>query len=199
MATVRSPLGALQRIPIDINGQPTLPGPTIGPSDQLEFFNGSPFAVSIQFVCANGPVFNNIARIAPGGTSSPQTPQKSQITTDYMITDLNNGVSQGPYSVEVGINTQTVPAPLLVPVNAGGPAPSEATVSIPVNGWVQFNLADGSYAVNWSPAGVFPSGTFPQGMTTPVQAKTGNQSQDASYTLDGPKGVTGGGTVKIRS
>jgi hypothetical protein len=199
MATVRAPLGALQRIPIDINGQPTLPGLTISPSDQLEFFNGSPFPVSIQFVCANGPVFNNIARISSGATSSPQTPQKSQITTDYMITDLNTGVSQGPYSVEVGINTLIVPAPMLIPVSAGVPAPSEATVSIPLNGWVQFNLADGAYTIDWTPAGVFPSGPFPQGMTTPAKAQTGNQILDASYTLDGPRGVTGGGTVKIRS
>lgn len=199
MATVKAPLGALQRIPIDINGQPTLPGIVIGPTDSVEFFNGAPFPVSIQFICANGPVFSDIARINSNSTSSPQTPQKSQITTDYTITNINTGVPQGPYAIEVGINPQTVPAPMLVPVSGGQPASAEKNVSVPINGWLQFNLQDGAYTITWTPSGVFPSGTFPQGMTTPAKAQTGNQILNSSYTLDGPKGVTGGGTVKIRS
>jgi hypothetical protein len=199
MATVRAPLGALQRITIGTNDQPSLPGLSIGPSDSIEFYNGSANPISIQFKCANGPVFNDIATISPYATSSPQTPQKTQITTDYIVTNLTTHASTGPYSIEVGLNVQTVPAPLLVVVTADTPQPNNGVIAVPINGWIQFDLTDGSYAINWSPAGAFPSGTYGPGLAPAWQASTGNQAQVTTFSLSGPRGVVGGGTVKVGS
>jgi hypothetical protein len=199
MATVRAPLGALQRITIGVNEEPNLPGLSIGPSDSVEFYNASPNAISVQFKCANGPVFNDIASLNPYATSSPQTPQKTEITTDYVVTNLTTHASTGPFSIEIGINVQTVPAPLLVVVTANAPQPNNGTVAVPINGWIQFDLSDGAYVINWTPTGVFPSGTYGPGLITAWQASTGNQAQAATFSLSGPRGVVGGGTVKVGS
>lgn len=199
MATVRAPLGALHRISIDLNGESLSPGIEIANTDSIEFYNEASFSVEIQFLCANGPVFSDIGSIAHTATSSPQTPQKTEITTDYQIKNLSTGAIHGPYSIEVGINTQIVPAPLQVDVTAAQASPNNGNLAIPIGGWIQFDLEDDSYTIDWNPAGVFPSGTYGPGMVTPWQAQTGNQDEDASFTLSSSRGVTGGGTVKIRS
>lgn len=199
MATVRAPLGALHRISIDLNGESLSPGIVIANTDSIEFYNEAMFAVEIQFLCVNGPVFNDIGSIAHGVTSSPQTAQETEITTDYVVKNLSTGALHGPYSIEVGINTQIVPAPLQINVTSAQASPNGGTVAIPMSGWVQFDLSDGAYTINWTPAGVFPAGKYGPGLVTPWQAQTGNQDEDVSFSLSGPTGVTGGGTVKIHS
>jgi hypothetical protein len=197
MATARVPIGnTLYEIDINVDGESDSPGISIGPSDTIEFHNMAPFPVSIQFVCANGPVFNNIASIAANKTSAGQSPQKSEITTNYYIVNLNTNVSQGPYSIEVGINTDTVPAPLLIPITAGSPPVNQVQVAVPQNGWIQFNLDD-KYQISWSPAGIFPSGTIGPGLVAAYQAENGNANANASYTLGAAGTITG--TVKINS
>jgi hypothetical protein len=199
MATVKAPLGALHRINLDVNGEPTSPGIVIANTDSIEFYNGAPFSVEIQFLCVNGPVFSDIPSIAHNQTSSPQTPQETEITTDYMVKNLSTGATSEPYSIEVGINPLVVPAPLQINVSSAQASPNSGDLAIPINGWIQFDLQDGSYTISWTPVGVFPSGTYGPGMVVAWQAQTGNQDQDASFTLSGPKDATGGGTVKIRS
>jgi hypothetical protein len=224
MATARVPIAntpevaLLNVINIDTTGQSQSPGIIIGDSDTIEFRNNAPFPVSIQFVCANGPVFNNIARIAPNTTTATQAPQKVQITTDYVITNLNTNFSQGPYSIEVGINTQTVPAPLLVPITGGNPPQGLSTVAVPQNGWIQFSL-DQSYNVTWNPGTAFSGPANPVSGSPVYHAQTGNQDvnytlastlplhlaeagtpgQDATYDNGVTPAAAGGGTVKIRS
>jgi len=224
MATARVPIAntpevaLLNVINIDTTGQSQSPGIIIGDSDTIEFRNNAPFPVSIQFVCANGPVFNNISRIASNTTTAAQTPQKVQITTDYVITNLNTNLSQGPYSIEVGINTQTVPAPLLVPITGGNPPPGVSTVAVPQSGWIQFSL-DQSYNVTWNPSTAFSGPANPVSGSPVYHAQTGNQNvnytlvstlplhlaeagtldQDATYDNGVTPAAAGGGTVKIRS
>jgi len=204
MATARVPEPeALYDVQIDITGASESPGISILASDQVEFTNNAPFPVMIKFICANGPVFNDIQTINTRATSSAQTPQKTEITTDYYIQNLNTKAWQGPYSVQVGINPTVVPAPLYLPILDGAPPktgnPNMGTVAVPQRGWVEFNL-DQSYDLSWSPSNAFPvvpSSIGPGNYT--YQAQTGNQNQDATYTLASTKGVTGSGTVKIRS
>jgi hypothetical protein len=200
MATAKVPL-ALQTINIDLTGQSESPGIVITQSDQIQFFNSAPFPVKIQFICANGPVFSDIASVAPHTWSNPQIPKKNEITTDYKIVNLNTGASQGPYSIEVGINVQTVPAPLLIPITAGNPPANQVTVAVPQNGWIQFH-PDGNYSITWTPTGVFPSVTITPTSCGPYKAQNGNQNSNASYSLNSSnlsKLVTGSGTVKIHS
>jgi hypothetical protein len=194
MATARVPLGASQRIDINASGESDSPGLVIGDSDTLSFYNGTPYPVSIHFICANGPVFNDIVNLPRNTWSTPQRPQKTQITTDY---DINSSVlgSHGPYSVEVTINPQN-PAPLLIEVE--GSTPYDDELAIPVNGWIQCNL-DVQYEIAWNPVGVFPSGTYGPGLTPAWQAATGNQVLTATYTITPTNNTPGHGTVKINS
>jgi hypothetical protein len=202
MATARVPItNALHEIDINVDGESDSPGISIGPNDTVEFHNLAAFSVSIQFICANGPVFNNIASIAPGKTSAAQSPQIDEITTDYNVLNLNTGDSQGPYSIEVGINTNTVPAPLLVPIASANPPDDMATVAVPQNGWIQFDL-DASYNLAWLTSNVFPAPSNPigPGLSPTYQAQTGNQNGSSDYTLTSTAGTPpGGGTVKIES
>jgi hypothetical protein len=207
MATARALLGQAQRITINIGGGSNSPGLIIEDTDTISFFNTAPFPVEIQFICANGPVFNNIARIAPNQSSPAQAPQKTQITTDYLIINLNTGAAQGPYSIEVTINPQT-PAPLLIPVVSAAPPANETVVSIPTYGWIQFDF-DVAYALTWSSSGVFPSGNYGPGLSPSWQVPPGNEIPTLTYSLNSglPKGggpqmkiaKVGGGGVKIRS
>ena len=139
MATARVPRAeALYGIQIDITGESESPGIPILPTDQVEFTNNAPFPVMIKFICANGPVFNDIQRISSRATSSAQTPQKREITTDYYIQNLNTQTWQGPYSIEVGTNPNSVAAPLYIPISGGNPpksgSPNMSTVAIPQRG-----------------------------------------------------------------
>ena len=206
MATARAFLGQLQRININASGQADTLGLVIGDTDTVSFYNAAPFPVGIHFICANGPVFNDIARIAPNQTSPAQSPQKTQITTNYMIINLNDNAAQGPYSIEVTINPQT-PAPLLIPIVSGAPPANETVVSIPEDGWLQFDF-DAAYTITWTPTGVFPDGQLGPGMSAAYQVPTGNQVNLVTYSSSsGMEGGTpiskllkvGGGTVKIRS
>jgi hypothetical protein len=206
MATARVPVGnTLYQIAINLSGQSNSPGITIGPTDSIEFKNLAPYPVQIQFICANGPVFNNIVSIpANGGTSPAQSPQETQITTDYNIINVNNPNSfQGPYSIMVGINTKTVAAPLYVPITSCEPptSPNMGTVAVPQNGWIEFNL-DQAYNLSWNPGSAFPIPSNPVGPGAyTVQAQTGNQNGTAAYSFDDgrPVAKTGGGTVMIKS
>ena len=204
MATARIPRAdALYDIQIDINGAPQSPGIAILPTDQIEFTNNAPFPVLIKFICANGPVFSDIQRINSRGTSSPQTPQKNEITTDYWIQNLNTQAWSGPYSIEVGLNPNVVAAPLYIPISGGNPPmsgnPNMSTVAVPQKGWIEFNL-DAAYNLSWTPSNSFPATANPIGPGNyTYQAQTGNQNQNASYTLVNDKGVSGGGSVKINS
>jgi len=207
MATARALLGQAQRITINTSGQSDSPGLVIGDTDTISFYNTAPFPVEIHFICANGPVFNDIARIATNQSSPAQSPQKTQITTDYVIVNLNTGATQGPYSIEVTINPQT-PAPLLIPIVSAAPPANETVIAIPTNGWLQFNL-DVAYAITWSNSGVFPNGTFGPGMSPAWQVPAGNSLNTLTYSLNsnvllataqiGKAAKVGGGTVKIRS
>ncbi len=194
MATARVPLGASQRIDINASGGSDSPGLVIGDSDTLSFYNGTAYPVSIHFICANGPVFNDIDNLPRNTWSTPQQPQKTQITTDYEIASSVLG-THGPYSVAVTINTQN-PAPLLLEVEAS--IPYEEEVAIPVNGWLQCDL-DVQYEIEWNPVGVFPSGTYGPGLTPVWRAATGNQVLAATYTVTPINDVPGHGTVKIGS
>jgi hypothetical protein len=192
---------AAQRINITLQGQAQQPTIIIGNTDSVSFYNGAPFPVSIQFICANGPVFNDIARIDPNSSSTPQYPQETLITTDYQITNLNTQMSQGPYAIQVG-GGPNIPAPLLVPLVNGDPPtnPNMSTVSVPLGGWIEFSL-DQQYTITWTPAGAFntPNTPIGPGMAGPYRAQTGNQVLAATYNPSpNLKGVRGG-TVNIGS
>lgn len=202
MATARVPLdkereaNLLQVISIGSTGQPNYPGLVVGNTDTVAFQNLAPFAVKIQFVCANGPVFNDIPSISPTKSSQAQSPQKIDITTDYLIVNLSNNTVQGPFSIEVDSNPQTVPAPLLIPIAAGSPPQNLSSVAVPQSGWIQFSL-DNSYDISFVPSTAF---------TGPANPVSGNPiyhgqatNADVSYTLSTFRGVVGGGSVKIRS
>jgi len=202
MATARVPVGnIIHDVEIDINGESEDPGISMGPDDGLEFTNNAPFPVKIQFICANGPVFNDIARIDSNTTSTAQSPQKDYIATDYLIINLNTNLAQGPYSVAVLLETGEDPAPLWVPITAGNPPssnPDMTTVAIPEEGWIQFHL-DASYDLTWSPSSAFPTPNNPISGNPIFQANPGNNDISVSYTLSTPLGVAGGGSVHIHS
>ncbi len=204
MATARVPRAeALYDIQIDITGASESPGMSILPTDQIEFTNNAPFPVMIKFICANGPVFSDIQRIELRSTSAALTPKKNEITTDYWIQNLNTQTWSGPYSIEVGLNPNVVAAPLYIPISGGNPPmsgnPNMSTVAVPQRGWIEFNL-DEAYTLSWNPSNAFAAPANPIGPGNyTYQAQTGNQNQNASYTLVSVKGVTGGGSVKINS
>jgi hypothetical protein len=203
MATLPKPRAdAAVRIVITLQGQAQQPDINIGNSDSITFFNGAPFPVSIQFLCANGPVFNDITRIDPGKSSSPQYPQIPQITTDYQITNLNTQMSQGPYGIQVSNSNNPAPA-LQIPITNGlaPTSPNLQTVSIPQQGWIQFDL-DVKYTINWTPSDPFSTpSTIGPGLTQAYQAAPGNQVNAATYNLTSTRiaGIIGHGTVKINS
>lgn len=204
MATARVPVAdTLYDIQVDITGASESPGMSVLPADQVRFTNNAPFPIMIKFICANGPVFSDVQSISSRGTSPAQTPQKTEITTDYYIQNLNTQVWQGPYSIEVGINVNIVPAPLYIPISNGNPpmagTPNMSTVAVPQRGWLEFNL-DQSYKLSWNPSSAFPVAASPIGPGNyTYQAQSRNQNQNATYTLANDKGVAGGGGVKIHS
>jgi hypothetical protein len=201
VATARVPRAeANHYIVIGIDGTPNTPGLIIAPGDWVEFTNNAPFPVQIVFFCANGPVFNNTSRINTNNSSTSQQPQLTEITTDYWVLNLNTNSPIGPFSIEVGINTGTVPAPLSLPITGGYPPtnPDMSTVAVPQQGWVQFHL-DQSYNVTWNPSNAFTGPANPVSGSPIYHANTGNQNQTATYTLQSIGGVVGSGTVKIRS
>jgi hypothetical protein len=186
-------------ISINSQGTPNLPGPTITQNDTIVFSNtGDVPSASIQFLCANGPVFNNIQGIANGGKSGAQYPQVNEITTDYYI--VNDGTLQktGPFSIMVGINTPTVPAPLSIPISGGAPTANMVMVSIPVGGWVQFHY-DVPYTLTWNPSNAFTGPTNGDASNPIYHATAGNQVQEARFSLMQKDQLLGGGSVKIRS
>lgn len=187
-------------ISINSGGIPDQPGPTITRNDSIVFFNTADVpSVSIQFLCANGPVFTDIQGLASPYKSSAQPPLSDEITTDYFI--VNDGTLQktGPYSIMVGINTATVPAPLSIPISGGAPSANMATVSIPVGGWVQFHY-DAQYSLTWNPSNAFTGPTNPSDPLNPIyHATAGNQVQEARFSLMQKDQLLGGGSVKIRS
>jgi len=201
MATARVRQDVLYTIDINTLGQSDSPGLVIQQTDTITFNNLAPFAVKIQFIAANGPVFNDIANIPAGSAQgSSQGPQKGAITVNYTITNLQNQSTHGPYGIQVTVGAPNNPAPLLIPISASNAPANQKTTSIPLSGWVEFNLDQG-YNLSWNPSTAFPAPANPVGPGTagPYQAKTGNQAKDATWTLASTLGVTGNGTVHIRS
>ena len=135
---------------IGANGQmPTTQTPDgeIGNTDSIEFTNNAPFPISIRFTISGGVVFNNIATLAPSATSQTQTPQQSNITVNYTITNLNNTSQVStPYGIEVGSG------PLRINISSAQPTPK--VISIPTGGEIQFN-SDARYNIVWNPPNCF--------------------------------------------
>src|ERR1700730_19277296 len=91
MATARELLYQTWLLNITVQGGATQPDEKIANGDWIEFQNNAPFPVSITFTTTNGTVFNNISSIpGSGGRSTPQQAQKSNVTVNYIITNLNN-------------------------------------------------------------------------------------------------------------
>ncbi|HKI27596.1 MAG TPA: hypothetical protein VKA07_14825 [Candidatus Sulfotelmatobacter sp.] len=193
MAAAPLPLVA-QRIDINASGEPDSPGLVMSNTDTLAFYNLSPYTVSIHFICANGPVFDDINNLGPNKTSTAQRPLKNQITTDYQISS-SHFPTTGPFSVEVAGNPN-VGAPLLIEVAQS--TPDEDEVAIPINGWIQFDL-DVEYDIEWTPATAFPSGKYGPGLTPAWRASSGNAVLEAEYTLTPETNLPGHGTVHINS
>ena len=194
----------MAQVTISINPQgiPNQPGPTITQNDTIVFSNsGDVPSVSIQFLCANGPVFTDIQGVGSGAKSyPPQSPLLNEITTDYYIVNDGSKQQTGPYSVQVGINTGTVPAPLSIPISGGSPPANMGTLSIPIGGWAQFHYLDAQYTLAWNPSNAFTGPKNPADPLNPIyQATAGNQVEKASYALQKNQELIGGGSVKIRS
>jgi len=193
MATARELLYQTWLLNITIQGGASQPDDKIANYDAIEFQNNAPFQVAITFTTTSGTVFNNIASIpASGGRSTPQQAQKSNVTVNYTITDLNNNQSQGPYGIEVGTG------PMQINIQGGQPNPK--TISIPPAGQIQFdNLDSVAYNVTWTPANSFPNGTIQPGMNPVQTGPTGNQAQTVTYSFPSADGTNGTGTVKVNS
>jgi hypothetical protein len=196
MATAYELLNQTWLLNITLQGGASQADNKIANYDSIEFQNNAPFPVAITFTTTSGTVFNNIASIpASGGRSTPQQAQKSNVTVNYTITNLNNPIQvQGPYGIEVGTG------PMQINIQGGQPNPK--TISIPSGGQIQFdNLDNVAYNVSWNPANSFNPNVYPvQPGMNPVQTgPSGNQAQTLTYgypTLDGTNGT---GTVKIAS
>jgi hypothetical protein len=196
MATAYELLNQTWLLNITLQGGASQADNKIANYDSIEFQNNAPFPVAITFTTTSGTVFNNIASIpASGGRSTPQQAQKSNVTVNYTITNLNNpNQVQGPYGIEVGTG------PMQINIQGGQPNPK--TISIPSGGQIQFdNLDNVAYNVSWNPANSFNPNVYPvQPGMNPVQTgPSGNQAQTLTYgypTLDGTNGT---GTVKIAS
>src|SRR4030088_3250007 len=105
MATAYELLNQTWLLNITVQGGATQPDLKISNYDWIEFQNNAPFPVSITFTTASGTVFNNVPNIPSGGRSTAQQAQLSNVTVDYVITDLNNNQAQGPYGIKVGPGT----------------------------------------------------------------------------------------------
>jgi hypothetical protein len=206
MATAPKFLG-LTTIDIDINGGAEQPDVILtgGLNDTLTFNNYAPFPVDIKFFAANGPVFNNVEIAADEPQNGSQSPQQTQITVNYNIYNHDTGLKTGgPYGVQVGVGTATNPAPLLIPVISGSPAPEQATISVPSSGWIRFNIKDNvAYQISWDPPAPPDAFNTPKtigpGLTSAFQAKQGIPVNSAGYTLAAMAKTPGHGTVKIGS
>jgi hypothetical protein len=202
MATASELLYQTWLFNITVQGGASLPDEKIANGDWIEFQNNAPFPVSITFTTSSGTVFSNIPNIPSGGRSTPQQAQLSNVTVDYVITDLNNNQSQGPYGIQVGPGTVANPAPLLIPITNANPPANEVTISVPLGGWIKFNC-DQTYTITWTPVSPKPFNTpasLPQGLSGAYQA-SGNVAMVATYSLNsgGIEGVQGGGTVRVGS
>src|SRR5205807_7247153 len=127
-STARKILQQTWQLDITLQGAASQPDVPIGNGDSIEFLNSARFPVKITFTTSSGTVFNDIPSIpANGGRSTPQQAQQLNVTVNYTITDLNNGVPQGPYAIEVGTG------PLRINISGANPTPQTmSTVSIPL-------------------------------------------------------------------
>jgi hypothetical protein len=196
MATAYELLNQTWLLNITLQGGASQADNKIANYDSIEFQNNAPFPVAITFTTTSGTVFNNIASIpASGGRSTPQQAQKSNVTVNYTITNLNNPIQvQGPYGIEVGTG------PMQINIQGGQPKPT--TISIPPGGQIQFdNLDSVAYNVSWTPPSSFNPNVNPiqQGMNAVQTGPSGNQAQTVTYTYPTLDGTNGGGTVKVNS
>lgn len=196
MATAYELLNQTWLLNITLQGGASQADNKIANYDSIEFQNNAPFPVAITFTTTSGTVFNNITSIpASGGRSTPQQAQKSNVTVNYTITNLNNPIQvQGPYGIEVGTG------PMQINIQGGQPNPT--TISIPGGGTIQFdNLDNVSYNVSWTPANSFHPTVYPiQPGMNPVQTgPSGNQAQTVTYSYPSTDGTNGTGTVKVNS
>jgi hypothetical protein len=185
---------ALWDLTINATGQmPTSPSPDvqIGNNDTIEFTNNAGFPVMIHFTTSSGVVFNNVPNLGVGATSTAQSPQQSNVTVNYTITNLNNQQVSSPYGIEVGVG------PLRINITGAQPMPK--VISIPAGGQIQFN-SDAKYDIAWTPPNVFnPNPNQVAAGMNPPQTEIGSSINSASYTLKTPTLIQGGGTVKIGS
>jgi hypothetical protein len=193
MATAYEVLYQTWLLNITIQGGATLPDQKIANYDAIQFQNNAPFPVAITFTTTSGTVFNNISNIPSGGRSTAQQSQKSNVTVNYTITNLNNSNQvQGPYGIEVGTG------PMQINIQGGQPNPK--TISIPSGGQIQFdNLDSVAYSVSWTPANSFPNSLVQPGMNPLQTGPSGNQAQTLTYSFPSADGTNGGGTVKVNS
>jgi hypothetical protein len=196
MATARELLYQTWLLNITVQGGATQPDEKIANGDWIEFQNNAPFPVSITFTTTSGTVFNNIASIpASGGRSTPQQAQKSNVTVNYIITNLNNpSPVQVPYGIEVGTGPMQI--------NFQGGQPNPKTISIPPGGKIQIDNQDSvAYNVSWNPPNSFNPNVNPiqPGMNAVQTGPSGNQAQTVTYTFPSLDGTNGSGTVKVNS
>ena len=194
MATASELLYQTWLFNITLQGGASLPDEKIANGDWIEFQNNAPFPVSITFTTTSGTVFNNIPSIpASGGRSTPQQVQKSNVTVNYTITNLNNPLQvQGPFGIEVGSG------PMQINIQGGQPNPK--TISIPPAGQIQFdNLDSVTYNVSFNPVNSFPNGPVQPGMNSVQTGPSGNQAQTITYSFPSADGTNGTGTVKVNS
>ncbi len=194
MATAYELLNQTWLLNITLQGGASQADNKIANYDSIEFQNNAPFPVAITFTTTSGTVFNNITSIpASGGRSTPQQAQKSNVTVNYTITNLNNPIQvQGPYGIEVGTG------PMQINIQGGQPNPT--TISIPGGGEIQFdNLDSVTYNVSWTPTNSFPNGSILPGMNAVQTGPGGNLAQSVTYTFPSADGTNGTGTVKVNS
>lgn len=185
---------ALWDLIISATGQlPTSESPDvqIGNNDTIEFTNNAGFPVSIHFTTSSGAVFNSIQGLANGATSQAQSPQQTNVTVNYTITNLNTQQVSAPYGIEVGVG------PLRINISAAQPMPK--VISIPAGGQIQFQ-SDAKYSITWNPPNVFnPNPNQVIKGLNPAQTEVGSSINSATYTLVSVSLTQGGGTVKIGS
>ncbi len=194
MATAYELLNQTWLLNITLQGGASQADNKIANYDSIEFQNNAPFPVAITFTTTSGTVFNNIASIpASGGRSTAQQAQKSNVTVNYTITNLNNPIQvQGPYGIAVGTG------PMQINIQGGQANPT--TISIPGGGEIQFdNLDSVTYNVFWTPTNSFPNGSILPGMNAVQTGPGGNLAQSVTYTFPSADGTNGTGTVKVNS
>lgn len=172
--------------------QSSTPDQPINYTDTVEFTNNTSFPVSIVFTKTSGIVFTDIPSLAPNGaTSTAQSPQMTNVTVNYTITNLNANQTSSPCAIQVGVG------PLRINILASDT--NSDPVSIPNGGQIQFR-PDVAYQLKITPPNAFnPSPSSISPTNSPALTAT-NLAPKATYTVtNNLKDTRGGGTVHIGS